>query len=79
MTCLALEFCRAIISDGWGLLASVSRISARFMAADSHHSIVHARRISGRPRMILRFGGRGGGGLLLALRTLTITPRWPGR
>ncbi len=40
-----LNFVAIISLMGWGWVTSGSR-TARFMAADSHHSIVHARRIS---------------------------------
>ncbi len=42
-----LNFVAIISLMGWGLgYFGQPHILARFMAADSHHSIVHARRIS---------------------------------
>lgn len=42
-----LNFVAIISLMGWGLgYFGQPHIPARFMAADSHHSIVHARRIS---------------------------------
>ncbi len=41
-----LNFVAIISLMGWGWVIRSAAYSARFMAADSHHSIVHARRIS---------------------------------
>ncbi len=59
---------------GWDCWLRSAAYPARFMAADSHHSIVHARRIS-MTSMILCLAGAGGGGLL---RTLNNNPALPG-
>lgn len=53
-----LNFVAIISLMGWGLgYFGQPHVLARFMAADSHHSIVHARRIS-MTRMILCWQGR---------------------
>lgn len=69
-----LNFVAIISLMGWGLgYFGQPHVLARFMAADSHHSIVHARRIS-MTWMILCLAGRWLSASLVSL-TLTSTRR----
>ena len=75
LICSKAELCRHYLTDGWGLgYFGQPHILARFMAADSHHSIVHARRIS-MTWMILLPGRGGSCRLLWVLLTLMSTRR----
>jgi sodium/proline symporter len=73
-----LNFVAIISLMGWGLgYFGQPHILARFMAADSHHSIVHARRIS-MTWMILCLAGRWRSASLVSPTSIT-TRAWRAR